>query len=63
MQAVAVLKAMRVSHDFGSARALYRSMPKPWQKTIRAELAQSGEADLLSLLVAPPSGGQGEKAG
>lgn len=49
-QAIAILEALRASGTFKTVRTLYGSMPKPWQKAIRHELAEMGEERLLELL-------------
>lgn len=51
-QAVAVLRALLASKEFGSVRTLHDSMPQSWQKTIKHELTELGEQDLLSLMQA-----------
>ena len=51
-QAVAVLRALLASKEFGSVRTLHDSMPQSWQKTIKHELTELGEQDLLNLLQA-----------
>ena len=49
-QAVAVLRALLASEGFGSVHTLHNSMPQSWQKTIRHELTELGEQDLLNLV-------------
>lgn len=46
-QAVAVLRALDSCGEFGKVCALLQRMPKTWQKTIRQELCELGEQELL----------------
>jgi hypothetical protein len=49
-QAVAVLTALDGCDEFPLIRALYQSMPKSWQRTIKQELTALDEKRILALL-------------
>ncbi len=49
-QAAAVLRALLSTEEFGMVGALYCSMPKSWQKTIKHEFTELGEQELLKLI-------------
>ena len=44
-----LLGALLASEEFGSVQTLHDSMPKSWQRTIKHELTELGEQDLLCL--------------
>lgn len=51
-QSIAILTALSETSGFEIVRALYRSIPKSWQRTIRQELAAMDEGDLLAAIEA-----------
>ena len=50
-QAIAVLRALDASDQVGTVFSLLQTMPQSWQRTIRKELTEMGEKDLLDLIV------------
>ena len=49
-QAIAVLRALDASDQVGTVFSLLQTMPQSWQRTIRKELTELGEKDLLDLI-------------
>jgi len=49
-QAIAVLRALDASDQFGIVFSLLQTMPQSWQRTIKQELTELGEQDLLDLI-------------
>jgi hypothetical protein len=52
-QAVALLKALNESGEINTVRAIFQAMPNRWQNTIRQELADLGEEEVLWLMNEP----------
>ena len=50
-QAIAVPRALDASDQFRAVRSLLETIPQSWQGTIRKELTELGERDLLDLIV------------
>lgn len=50
-QAIAVLRALDASDQLGAVRSLLETMPESWKRTIRKELIELGEKDLVDLIV------------
>ena len=57
-QAVALLKALNESGEIDTVKAILQAMPNSWQNTIRQELADLGEEEILWLLNEPLNTGQ-----
>lgn len=49
-QAVALLTALNESNEIETVSELYQAMPKSWQKTIRRELLDLEEEEMLALI-------------
>jgi hypothetical protein len=49
-QAIAVLRALEATGQFGVVLSLLQTMPQSWQRTIKQELTELGEKDLLDLI-------------
>ena len=49
-QAIAILGALNESGEFDIVREIFQSMPKSWQKTIKSELTNLYETEILDLM-------------